>query len=45
MYVYRNIEARSSNHRSSEEAHSITYFVPGSVALVIHHSQRMHRIT
>jgi hypothetical protein len=44
MYVYRNIEARSSNHCCRGKAISITYSESVSVALVIQHAKRMRRV-
>jgi hypothetical protein len=43
-YVIRNIEARSRNHCCRGKAISITYYECVSVALVIQHAKRMHRI-
>ena len=43
-YVYPNIEARSRNHRCHGKEMSITYSECVSVALVIHHAERMRRI-
>jgi hypothetical protein len=41
MYVQRNIEARSCNHRCSEKAVSITYSECVFVALLIQHAMHM----
>ena len=45
MYVSRNIEARSRNHRCRGKAISNTYSEFVSVALVIQRAKRMRRIT
>jgi hypothetical protein len=45
MYVQRNIDARSCNHRCSEKAMSISYSKCVSGALGIQHSKRMRHIT
>jgi hypothetical protein len=44
MYVYRNIQAPSSNHYCRGKAISITYSECVFGALVIQHAKRMHRI-
>jgi hypothetical protein len=45
QYTYRpNIQARSRKHCCRGKAIRITYSECVSVALVIHHSQRMRRI-
>ena len=44
MYVQRNMEELSCNHRCSGKAISITYSECVSVALVFQHARRMRRI-
>jgi hypothetical protein len=44
MYVKRNIEVRSCNHRCSGKATSITYSECVSIALGIEHAMRMRHI-
>jgi len=43
MYVYRNIEARSCNHRCSGKTVNITYSECAFLALVTQHTVRMHQ--
>jgi hypothetical protein len=45
VYVSRNIEARSRNHRCHGKAISITYYECVPVALVVQRAKRMLRIT
>ena len=44
MYVYRNNEARSRNHRFRGKPRISTYSECVSVVLVIRHAKRMRRI-